>query len=96
MENLTRPHLLMDHFHRLSKDARSREDWETAQALDLLETHVNNIHHGLPASEWLPRLRSIIESLLSRGPSPAERVVWEQGLATVRSQEALLGSGHHG
>lgn len=53
---------LMDVYYTESKNAQEAGDYNRSIVMNNAESLVNQFHHGLHPTEWLPRLISALES----------------------------------
>lgn len=56
--------ILMDACYDTSRAFLDEDKYQQANGATLVESLINNLHHGLPIEEWLPRAADIGQSVL--------------------------------
>lgn len=79
--------MLMDVYHAEAQAAAAVDDYSRKFVMDTAEDLVNGVHHGLPASDYLPRLRHMLESNAALDFNTPEES--EHYLDTVRMLDAF-------
>ena len=54
---------LMLDFYELNRKALARNAFDEAFAYNVAETQVNNLHHGISPTLWIPRFAQIMRDL---------------------------------
>lgn len=78
---------LMETYYARVKEANSRNAFDEAFVWNLCESAVNNVHHGLPVSEWVPKLIRVLNSDLENESDAALKAVWREAVSMA---EAVL------
>jgi hypothetical protein len=80
---------LMTTFYTKSRAALAEDLFEESFAWSNCEAAVNNIHHGKYPTEWLPQLKSLLESHRSDQTDPKLVAVFTEAIEYV--DIAMLG-----
>lgn len=78
-------------FYDLAKDSTRAEQYEYGFAMENVGSMINNVAHGIPSSEWLPKVYRAIEGNLAQ-PSVSDEFKrgWTDALEFLKSEIDLL------
>lgn len=76
---------LMKLFYEENRAALARDAFEEAAVWSSCESAVNDIHHGVPNSEWVARLIERFDRIASDEETVELQAIWREAASLLRT-----------